>query len=86
MKHGHGGDELEDDFVPDGLVALLSDEDVFVDDEGQTPEEDEEDDGGTSSYRSNNAQSTPASKKRKRREREKERKVCLSFVPYLTLF
>jgi protein CMS1 len=83
MKHGHGGDELEDDFVPDGLVALENDEDVFVDDEGQTPEEDEEDDGGTSS---NNAQSTLASKKRKRREKEKERKVCLSFVPYLKLF
>jgi len=83
MKYGHGGDELEDDFVPDGLVALSSDEDVFVDDEGQTPEEDEEDNGGTSS---NNAQSALASKKRKRREKEKERKVCLSFVPYLTLF
>lgn len=74
MKNVHGGDDLEDDFVPDELVALSGDEDVFVDDERHTPKEYEE---GTSSCVSN---TNLVSKKRKRREKEKERKVCLSVL------
>jgi protein CMS1 len=50
----HGGDDLEDDFIPDDIVALsgdeapgdaqLDDEDIFVDDDGQTPEEEDDTD------------------------------------------
>jgi protein CMS1 len=89
----HGGDDLEDDFILDDIVALsgdeapgdaqLEDEDIFVDDGGQTPEEeDDTDETGptvpTSS--SNDPQSTASAKKRKRREKEKERKVSSSEV------
>ncbi|KAF9533380.1 U3-containing 90S pre-ribosomal complex subunit-domain containing protein [Crepidotus variabilis] len=75
-----GGDDLEDDFVPDETVALsdeegpgyaqLDDEDVFVDDEAQSPSEDDE-----GEETSNNAESAIAAKKRKRREKEKEKKA-----------
>lgn len=87
------GDDLEDDFVPDELVALseeegpeyarLADEDVFVDDEGQSQhsEDDEGEEGGVAS--TNNPESSIAAKKRKRREKEKEKKVkvCLQTFP-----
>jgi protein CMS1 len=89
-----GGDDLEDDFVPDETVALsgdegfgtthLDEEDVFVDD-GDDAEQDGEDED---EYDVKDALSTPAAngdpaivaKKRKRREKEKEKKakVCPS--------
>lgn len=88
----HGGDDLEDDFVPDDIVALsgdeapgdvrLDDEDIFVDDGGQTPEEEDTDEVGlvapTSSL--NDLRLNTSAKKRKRREKEKERKVSPSDV------
>jgi protein CMS1 len=84
----HGGDDLEDDFVPDDTVALsgdeatgdarLGDEDIFVDDGGQTPEEEDDTDElghGPHASSSHDIQPTASAKKRKRREKEKERKV-----------
>lgn len=70
-----GGDDLEDDFVPDDLVALsedegegapLQDNGEFFAGEGGEDEEDSTD------------LVTQVAKKRKRREREKEKKakVC----------
>lgn len=70
-----GGDDLEDDFVPDELIALSEDEGEgapmqdngeFVAGEGSEDEKDSTD------------LVTQAGKKRKRREREKEKKakVC----------
>ena len=87
----HGGDDLEDDFVPDDIVALsgdeapgdaqLDDEDIFVDDDGQTPEEeDDTDEIGLAAPTSQSRDLTASAKKRKRREKEKERKVCSSGV------
>jgi protein CMS1 len=71
-----GGDDLEDDFVPDDLVALSESEGEgeganngeFVAGEGCEDEEDSTD------------LAPQAAKKRKRREREKEKKakVCPS--------
>lgn len=89
----HGGDDLEDDFVPDDTVALsgdeelpdtrLDDEDVFVDDGGQTPEEEDDSDSvgfgagvGAPTSSSKDLNLTASAKKRKRREKEKERKVA----------
>jgi protein CMS1 len=87
-----GGDDLEDDFVPDETVALsgdegfgtahLDEEDIFVDD-GDDVEQDGDDED---EYEAKGVLSTPAvngdpgavAKKRKRREKEKEKKakVC----------
>lgn len=74
MQHG---DDLEDDFVPDDLVAMSEEEDL--------PETEEigellsaEEDGGTE--RPNQAASDAAAeKKRKRRAKEKERKAKARF-------
>ena len=94
-----GGDDLEDDFVPDETVALsgdegfgtthLDEEDVFVDD-GDDVEQDAEDED---EYDAKDALSTPAAngdpaiiaKKRKRREKEKEKKakVCPSETSFV---
>ncbi len=84
MATKHGGDDLEDDFVPDDLVALsddetpgnarLEDEDIFIDDEGQTPEEEDEAEEVAAAAASS-SQTALSEKKRKRREKEKERKV-----------
>jgi protein CMS1 len=83
-----GGDDLEDDFVPDDTVALSGDEgfgtathlegeeDIFLDagdDEGQGGDEDEAEDVLTSPVTSGDPELV--SKKRKRREKEKERKA-----------
>ena len=46
MHHG-GGDDLEDDFVPDDLVALSEEEDL--DDIGEPLSADEDGDGGAGS-------------------------------------
>lgn len=88
----HGGDDLEDDFVLDDIVALsgdeavpdaqFDDEDVFVDDGGQTPEEEDDSDTvgfgvavGAPTSSSKDLHLTASAKKRKRREKDKERKV-----------
>jgi hypothetical protein len=87
----HGGDDLEDDFVLDEIVALsgdeapgaaqLDDEDIFIDDDGQTPEEeDDTDEVGLAAPTSHSRDLTASAKKRKRREKEKERKVRPSDV------
>ena len=87
----HGGDDLEDDFVPDDIVALsgdeapcdarLDDEDIFVDDDGQTPEEeDDTDEVVLAAHTTPLGDLTASAKKRKRREKEKERKVSQSDV------
>lgn len=89
MAMKHGGDDLEDDFVPDDLVALsddetpgnarLDDEDIFIDDEGQTPEEEDEGDEVPAAAASS-SQTALSEKKRKRREKEKERKVSFEMI------
>jgi len=89
MTTKHGGDDLEDDFVPDDLIALsgdeapgsarLDDEDIFIDDEGQTPEE-EDDAEAAAAAAASSSQTALSEKKRKRREKEKERKVFFETI------
>lgn len=82
-----GGDDLEDDFVYDDTVALsgdedeppialLDEEDVFLD---AADEDDREDDDDEADAKENDTSASAAAKKRKRREKDKERKakVCL---------
>ncbi|KAH9901174.1 U3-containing 90S pre-ribosomal complex subunit-domain containing protein [Cubamyces lactineus] len=71
MQHG---DDLEDDFVPDDLVALSDEEDLpNADDIGGLLSADEDDAGAA---QPNPVQSAAAlEKKRKRRAKEKERKA-----------
>ena len=75
MQHG---DDLEDDFVPDDLVALSDEEDLpNTEDIGGLLSADEDDAGAA---QPSPAQSAAAlEKKRKRRAKEKERKakVCV---------
>ena len=79
MQHG---DDLEDDFVPDDLVALSGEEDLpNAEDIGGLLSADEDDAGAA---QPSPAQSAAAlEKKRKRRAKEKERKakVCVAYVP-----
>ncbi|KAI0807232.1 U3-containing 90S pre-ribosomal complex subunit-domain containing protein [Fomes fomentarius] len=72
IRHG-GGDDLDDDFVPDDLVALSDEEDLpATDDIGELLSADE--DEGTA--QPSQVQSAAAlEKKRKRRAKEKERKL-----------
>ena len=83
-----GGDDLEDDFVLDELVALsdnegpgdarLDDEDVFVNADDDVQDGDENEESGETAVNANSA----LAKKRKRREKEKERKAkvrCFTF-------
>ena len=89
-----GGDDLEDDFVPDETVALsgdegfgtvpLDEEDIFVDD-GDDMEQDGEDEDEYEAKdvlapQAADGDTAVVAKKRKRREREKEKKakVCPS--------
>lgn len=65
------GDDLDDDFVPDGLVALSDEEEVGQDEDIAGLLSAEEGEGGTSQP-STLQQATD--RKRKRREKEKERK------------
>ncbi len=76
----HRGDDLEDDFIPDDLVALSDDEDAL-----QAPDVDintllsaDEEDVDEAEIQRNQA---AAEKKRKRREKEKERKAKVSTLP-----
>lgn len=81
----HGGDDLDDDFVPDELVALSDEEETY-----HSPE-DEDITALLSADETEptKAEPTPneaaAAKKRKRREKEKERKAkvcrCYDVVP-----
>jgi protein CMS1 len=86
MAH-HRGDDLEDDFLPDEIVALSEDE-GFVplvgdqDDVGKLLSADEEEGDGESRMERTNAL---VEKKRKRREKEKERKAKARTVPPLRL-
>lgn len=74
-----GGDDLDDDFVPDDLVALSEDEDG-----GQSAEGDDVGaflSAGEDEAQSSRPQGAPANaseKKRKRRAKEKERKAKVS--------
>lgn len=77
----HRGDDLEDDFVPDDLVALSDLEDDGAhsadgEDVGALLSADEDTAGASSSQAADE-------KKRKRRAKEKERKakVCMSLRP-----
>jgi len=83
-----GGDDLDDDFVLDELVALsdnegpgdarLDDEDVFVNADDDVQDGDENEESGETAVNANSA----LAKKRKRREKEKERKAkvrCFTF-------
>lgn len=70
MHHG-GGDDLEDDFVPDDLVALSEEEDL--DDIGEPLSADE--DGDTQPQPGQPQSAAALEKKRKRRAKEKERKL-----------
>ena len=72
-RHG-GGDDLEDDFVPDDLVALSDEDDIpETDDIGELLSADE--DGGQASQPSQSKSAAALEKKRKRRAKEKERKA-----------
>jgi len=85
----HGGDDLEDDFVLDDIVALsgdeapcaarFDDEDIFVDDDAEE-EEDDTDEVALPAPTTLSGDLTASAKKRKRREKEKERKVSSSDV------
>lgn len=72
---GNGADSLEDDFVPDDLVALSGEEDEAELAPEDVPAGDPVEDDPAPSAPAN---STAEGKKRKRREKEKERKakVC----------
>ena len=73
------GDDLEDDFQLDELVALSDGEQeaVGVDDEFSLDDAESVDDrnAGKTASPPSNAEAGATSKKRKRREKEKERKV-----------
>ena len=73
----HGGDDLEDDFVPDDLVAM-SDEDDLAETEDIEELLSVDEDGGEDGQSSQAQSAAAAEKKRKRRAKEKERKakVC----------
>jgi len=69
-----GGDDLDDDFVPDELVAMSDDEDALQVADGDinallSADEEEMDEGEVQKSQA------AAAKKRKRREKEKERKA-----------
>ena len=77
----HGGDDLDDDFVPDDIVAMSEEEDLpETEDIGELLSADE--DGGKDGQSSQTQNAAAAEKKRKRRAKEKERKakVC-SYQP-----
>ena len=72
-RHG-GGDDLEDDFVPDDLVALSDEDDIpETDDIGGLLSADE--DGAGPSQVGQSKSAAALEKKRKRRAKEKERKA-----------
>lgn len=67
------GDDLDDDFVPDDLVAMSEDDDLGDDVEGLLSADEGE--AGPS-----HASQDATDKKRKRRQKEKERKAKVSHV------
>lgn len=89
-----GGDDLDDDFVPDELVALSDGEEPTAagsphspsDPEDDAPSADEFAEGGNEGQSKSSA---VKEKKRKRREKEKERKAkvrCFEVIGYMLLF
>lgn len=72
-----GGDDLEDDFVPDDLVALSDDESVVGSSHPFSDGENDTLSGGEETGAQSIANAT-SDKKRKRREREKERRAKVS--------
>lgn len=77
---GNGADSLEDDFVPDDLVALSGEEDeaTFTAEGAAVDDLEEEQPAATSG--------DATKKKRKRREKEKERKAKVSLQTILQCF
>jgi hypothetical protein len=76
--NGQRGDDLDDDFVPDELVATSGEEDNGPgDDIGGLLSADED----TEEAEAHIKEKTTTEKKRKRREKEKERKikVCVTY-------
>ena len=72
--HG-GGDDLDDDFVPDDLVAMSEDEDDLNSPDGEDINALLSAEEGESSQPDAAKKEAAAAKKRKRREKEKERKA-----------
>ena len=79
----HGGDDLDDDFVPDDLVALSDEELPETDDVGELLSADEGEGGGAQLSQSHSA--AALDRKRKRRAKEKERKAKVRTVYQLLL-
>lgn len=80
LQHG-GGDDLDDDFVPDDLVAMSEDEEDLNSPDGEDINallSADEGDGGEAEAAKKEA---AAAKKRKRREKEKERKAKVCCAP-----
>lgn len=76
MAHG---DDLDDDFVPDGLVALSDDGgDARYDSQSVSGDEFTADIASTSALPSITPEAAKAAKKRKRRQKEKESKAKVS--------
>jgi protein CMS1 len=83
----HGGDDLEDDFIPDDLVVLSEGEDGnyldIVDEAFAFAEDGEVDDGVVATVVQ--VDTGNLDKKRKRGEKEKEKKAKVNAIPILTL-
>lgn len=82
LPHG-GGDDLDDDFVPDDLVAMSEDEEDLNSPDGEDINALLSADEGETGQAEASKKEAVAAKKRKRREKEKERKAkvcryCLS--------
>ncbi|TCD66458.1 hypothetical protein EIP91_001338 [Steccherinum ochraceum] len=72
-----GGDDLDDDFVPDDLVAMSEEEDEMNSPDGEDINALlSADEGGENDPAEAAKQEAAAAKKRKRREKEKERKAA----------
>ncbi|KAF8520202.1 U3-containing 90S pre-ribosomal complex subunit-domain containing protein [Hysterangium stoloniferum] len=65
-----GGDDLEDDFIPDDNIMLASEDEELSGDEHENQAEDVSEDATTATK-----DTQAASKKRKRREKEKEKRA-----------
>ena len=75
-----GGDDLEDDFVPDDLVALSDAESVVGSSHSVSDGGDDAISGGEETGAQSTANTT-SDKKRKRREKDKERRAKVSKRP-----
>ena len=75
-----GGDDFEDDFVADDLVAL-SEEEYIASDVDDSSNDNQPEDGPAPSTAGPCTQE--ASKKRKRREKEKEKKIKVRLISFI---